>query len=114
GFGHRIYKRLDPRAEALREVTGAMAGIDEWFDLALYTEQTAIRLLAEYKPGRGIYTNVEFYAAALMRSLQMPDLLFTPTFTAARVVGWTAHVLEQSGHNRIFRPQSNYVGPMPI
>jgi len=113
GFGHRIYKTRDPRAEALREVTQALAGADEWFDLALHTEQTAIRLLAEYKPGRQLFTNVEFYAAALMRSVHMPHLLFTPTFTAARVVGWTAHILEQSGNNRIFRPQSHYLGTIP-
>ncbi|WP_019533273.1 citrate synthase/methylcitrate synthase [Paenibacillus ginsengihumi] len=113
GFGHRVYKTLDPRAEALREVAAALAGSDPWLDLARHTEQTAIRLLAEYKPGRRLFTNVEFYAAAVMRAVQMPPELFTPTFTAARVVGWTAHVLEQSRNNRIFRPESVYVGPMP-
>ncbi|GGD74856.1 citrate/2-methylcitrate synthase [Paenibacillus nasutitermitis] len=113
GFGHRIYKTRDPRAEALREVTQALAGEDKWFDLAIHTEQAAIRLLAEYKPGRQLFTNVEFYAAALMRSVHMPIMLFTPTFTAARVVGWTAHILEQSENNRIFRPQSNYLGSLP-
>lgn len=113
GFGHRIYKTHDPRAEALREVTAALAGDDPWLDLAQHAEQTAIRLLHEYKPGRRLYTNVEFYAAAVMRAVQMPPELFTPTFTAARVVGWTAHVLEQSRNNRIFRPQSTYIGPMP-
>jgi citrate synthase len=113
GFGHRVYKTQDPRAEALREVTGALAGDDPWLDLAQYVEQTAIRLLAEYKPGRRLFTNVEFYAAAVMRAVQMPPVLFTPTFTVARVVGWTAHVLEQSQNNRIFRPESKYIGPMP-
>ncbi|MBP1990812.1 citrate synthase/methylcitrate synthase [Paenibacillus eucommiae] len=113
GFGHRIYKTQDPRAEALREVTTALAGDDPWLDLAQHAEQTAIRLLAEYKPDRKLFTNVEFYAAAVMRAVQMPSMLFTPTFTAARIVGWTAHVLEQSQNNRIFRPQSTYVGPMP-
>jgi citrate synthase len=114
GFGHRVYKTLDPRAEALRNVTAALAGEDPWLDLAQHAEQTAIRLLAEYKPNRKLFTNVEFYAAAVMRAVQMPPALFTPTFTAARIVGWTAHVLEQSQNNRIFRPQSTYIGPMPI
>jgi citrate synthase len=113
GFGHRVYKTQDPRAEALREVTTSLSGDDPWFDLARHVEETAIRLLAEYKPGRKLYTNVEFYAAAVMRAVQMPPALFTPTFTAARIVGWTSHVLEQSRNNRIFRPQSTYIGNMP-
>ncbi|MBD2871120.1 citrate/2-methylcitrate synthase [Paenibacillus arenilitoris] len=113
GFGHRIYKTSDPRAEALREVTAGLAKDDPWLDLAQHAEREAIRLLEEYKPGRKLFTNVEFYAAAVMRAVRMPPVLFTPTFTAARVVGWTAHVLEQSQHNRIFRPQSVYIGPAP-
>lgn len=113
GFGHRVYKTLDPRAEALREVTDALAGDDPWFRLTREVEATAVRLLEEYKPGRRLHANVEFYAAAVMRSLRMPAELFTPTFTAARVVGWTAHVLEQSRNNRIYRPQSVYIGTMP-
>ncbi|MCZ8521816.1 MULTISPECIES: citrate synthase/methylcitrate synthase [Paenibacillus] len=113
GFGHRVYKTRDPRAEALREVCTGVAGGDPWLDLAGAAEQTAIRLLAEYKPGRRLYTNVEFYAAAVMRAVNMPSELFTPTFTAARIVGWTAHVLEQAQHNRIYRPQSRYTGVLP-
>jgi citrate synthase len=113
GFGHRIYKTIDPRAEALRLVTQQLTGSDPAFELALHVEETAIRLLEQYKPGRRLYTNVEFFAAAIMTAVQLPPALFTPTFTAARVVGWTAHMLEQSAHNRIFRPQSVYTGPMP-
>ncbi|WP_040951376.1 citrate synthase/methylcitrate synthase [Gorillibacterium massiliense] len=113
GFGHRIYKTRDPRAVALRSICEELAGDDPWLDLARFTEETAIRLLDEYKPGRKLYANVEFYAAAVMRTVQMTPELFTPTFTAARIVGWTAHVLEQSGNNRIIRPQSVYIGPMP-
>ncbi|NHN33084.1 citrate synthase/methylcitrate synthase [Paenibacillus agricola] len=113
GFGHRIYKTKDPRAEALREVTEALSGNDPWFDLAVHVEKTAVRLLAEYKPGRHLYANVEFFAASIMRAIALPTELFTPTFTAARVVGWSAHLLEQAEVNRIFRPQSVYTGPMP-
>lgn len=113
GFGHRIYKTKDPRAEALRLVTLNMTGQDPSFDLAIHVENTAIRLLQEYKPGRRLYTNVEFYAAAILRTIQLSPDLFTPTFTTARIVGWTTHILEQASVNRIFRPESVYTGSMP-
>lgn len=111
GFGHRIYKTHDPRSVALKKVSQELSGQDPWLDLALSVEEMSIRLLDEYKPGRKLYTNVEFYAAAVMRAVNMPSELFTPTFTASRVVGWTSHLLEQAENNRIFRPQSKYVGP---
>lgn len=113
GFGHRVYKTRDPRAMALREVTEKLTGEDPWFDFALHVENTAIRLLEEYKPGRRLYTNVEFYAAAVLRTVALPEELFTPTFSASRMAGWTAHLLEQAPVNRIFRPQSVYTGAMP-
>jgi citrate synthase len=114
GFGHRIYKTKDPRAEALGIVTKTLTGDTDSFELALHVEETAIRLLEEYKPGRRLYTNVEFFAAAIMTAIQLPTELFTPTFTAARTVGWTAHCMEQASINRIFRPQSVYTGKMPL
>lgn len=113
GFGHRIYKTRDPRAEALKIVSKELAKESEWFDLISTMEQTAIDLLEEYKPGRKLYTNVEFFAAAVLKGLDIPKELFTPTFTASRIVGWTAHILEQSENNRIFRPQSQYTGDVP-
>jgi citrate synthase len=113
GFGHRIYKTNDPRAEALKEIAKRLTGEDQWFDLAVELEEKAIKLLNQYKPNRKLYTNVEFYAAAIMKGISLPRELFTPTFTASRMVGWTAHVLEQSSNNRIFRPQSIYTGKVP-
>lgn len=113
GFGHRVYKTKDPRGEALRVITSKVSADDKWFDLALYTEKIGRELLEEYKPGRRLYANVEFYAAAILRAIALPEELFTPTFTAARMVGWTAHVLEQSANNRIFRPSSEYTGEIP-
>lgn len=113
GFGHRVYKTKDPRAIALREKALEVGKNDPWLALALHVEETAIRLLEEYKPGRKLYTNVEFFAAAVMRSIAMDDELFTPTFTASRVVGWTAHILEQAEHNVLFRPESQYIGKLP-
>ncbi|MFC4410301.1 citrate synthase/methylcitrate synthase [Chungangia koreensis] len=112
GFGHRVYKTEDPRSILLREKCLRLHGKDEWLDLATQAEKEIIELLAIHKPGRKLYTNVEFYAAAIMRSIAMPPELFTPTFSAARIVGWTAHAIEQLSDNTIFRPQSIYVGNM--
>lgn len=113
GFGHRVYKTRDPRAEALSEVARRVAGEDPWLDLATYVEDVAVRLLQEYKPGRNLYANVEFYAAAVLRAVGLHPTLYTPTFTVARMAGWTAHALEQAKEDRLIRPGSAYVGPMP-
>ncbi len=110
GFGHRIYKTHDPRSLALKNTLTELVGKDVWLDLALEVERVAIKVLEELKPGRGLYTNVEFYAAAIMKAINMDAALFTPTFTASRMVGWTAHVLEQAEDNVIYRPLSRYVG----
>ncbi|MEA3319298.1 MAG: citrate synthase/methylcitrate synthase [Bacillota bacterium] len=110
GFGHRVYKTHDPRSIALKETLSSLVGRDRWLDLALEVESAAIDVLEELKPGRGLYTNVEFYAAAIMKAIQIDSSLFTPTFTASRMVGWTAHVLEQAEDNVIYRPLSKYVG----
>jgi citrate synthase len=111
GFGHRVYKTLDPRAQALKTKLMDLVGEDRWLDLAMEVEELSIKALEELKPGRSLYTNVEFYAAAIMKAIHFDPALFTPTFTASRVVGWSAHVLEQAENNTIFRPESNYVGP---
>ncbi|MFZ7942990.1 citrate synthase/methylcitrate synthase [Neobacillus sp. 19] len=110
GFGHRVYKTHDPRAMALKTKLLKLAGEDEWLDLAMTVEDTAVKILAELKPGRSLYTNVEFYAASIMKAINMDTELFTPTFTASRIVGWTAHVLEQAENNTIYRPQAKYIG----
>ncbi|MGI2328459.1 citrate synthase/methylcitrate synthase [Planococcus sp. YIM B11945] len=110
GFGHRVYRTEDPRSILLREKCLALQGADPWLDLAVEAESKIVNLLNNHKPGRALYTNVEFYAAAIMRSINMPPELFTPTFSVARIVGWTAHALEQQQDNVIFRPQSEYIG----
>ncbi|MCH6268466.1 citrate synthase/methylcitrate synthase [Neobacillus citreus] len=112
GFGHRVYKTHDPRAIALKAKLRELVGQDAWLDLAMDAEKTAVRVLEELKPGRSLYTNVEFYAAAIMKAINMEANLFTPTFTASRIVGWTAHVLEQAENNTIYRPQSKYIGTL--
>ena len=110
GFGHRIYKTEDPRAEELRAL--ARLADPQEFVLARRVEELALALLEEQKPGRRLNTNVEFYSAVLLSSVGLPGDLFTPTFAVSRVSGWTAHILEQVGNNRLIRPEADYVGPI--
>lgn len=72
-----------------------------------------VEILAELKPGRELHTNVEFYAGVVMEQCGLPRDMFTPTFAAARVVGWSANVLEQAEDPKIIRPAARYVGPPP-
>jgi citrate synthase len=109
GFGHRVYKTEDPRAEELREL--ARLADPQEFALARRVEELALALLEEQKPGRRLYTNVEYYSAVVLASAGLPGDLFTPTFAASRVAGWTAHILEQVANNRLIRPESEYTGP---
>lgn len=113
GFGHRVYRVRDPRADVLKRVVTDLRGETNRIRFAEQVEATAIRLLAERKQGRGLDTNVEFYTALLLEALALPRELFTPVFAVGRVGGWAAHVLEQEESRRIIRPQSRYVGPMP-
>lgn len=113
GFGHRVYRVRDPRADVLAAAAERLYATDadrDLYRLALEVEKTAVRLLAERKPGRNLDTNVEFYTALLLHGLGLPTELFTPTFAVGRVVGWTAHCFEQREVDRIIRPQSEYVG----
>lgn len=113
GFGHRDYKVRDPRtyvlSAAARRVYEA-EGTMSTYELAQHVEQTAVRLLTEYKPGRHLYANVEYYASLLMHGVGLPAELFTPTFAVARTAGWVAHCLEQQFLNRLMQPQSVYTG----
>jgi citrate synthase len=114
GFGHRVYKVRDPRADVLAAAAERMftrAGDMSLYTLARSVEATALRLLEEYKPGRRLQTNVEFYTALLLHGLGLDVSLFTPTFAISRVSGWIAHAMEQTRANRIIRPQSEYAGP---
>ncbi len=114
GFGHRVYRVRDPRAEVLARAAErfyAGEGDRALYDLARHVETTALRLLHERKPDRPIQTNVEFYTALLLHGLGMPVELFTPIFAVGRVAGWAAHCLEQLRDGRLIRPQSRYVGP---
>jgi citrate synthase len=117
GFGHRVYRVRDPRADVLAAAAERFyetAGDQELYQLARSVEKTALRLLAEHKPGRRLDTNVEFYTALLLHGLGLPTELFTPTFAVGRMLGWTAHCLEQLKDGRLIRPQSTYVGPVGL
>ncbi|HUK28052.1 MAG TPA: citrate synthase [Candidatus Acidoferrales bacterium] len=113
GFGHRVYRTTDPRAEILRDVASETSDKD-FFELARRVEEAGNRILRDYRPGRRLYTNVEFYSAVVMNSVGLPPDLFTPTFAASRCVGWTANVLEQTANNRLIRPEVEYTGPKDL
>jgi citrate synthase len=115
GFGHRIYKVRDPRADVLAVAAERLfqqAGDMKLYELARAVERTALDLLEEFKPGRKLQTNVEYYTALLLHGLDLPVELFSPTFAISRAAGWIAHCREQQRQNRIIRPQSQYLGPM--
>jgi citrate synthase len=111
GFGHRVYKTDDPRSLLLRSVVSSFGG--PLVELSVAVEQTVVDLLAELKPGRDLFTNVEFYACVVMDLCGIPRDMFTPTFAAGRTIGWATHVMEQAAHNRLIRPTARYVGPPP-
>jgi citrate synthase len=111
GFGHRVYKTDDPRSLLLRGVAEGLGG--PLVDLAVQVERTIVDVLAELKPGRHLYANVEFYAGVVMHLCGIPRHMFTPTFAAGRSIGWSTHVMEQASHNRLIRPAARYVGPPP-
>jgi citrate synthase len=111
GFGHRVYKTEDPRSRMLKGVAERLGGDNVEF--AKHIEKTVVDVLAELKPGRELYANVEFYAGVVMDKAGLPRDLFTPTFASSRVIGWTAHILEQAADNRLIRPSAHYSGPPP-
>jgi citrate synthase len=111
GFGHRVYKTDDPRSLLLRSVMERLGGPLVAFSQDV--ERTTVEVLAELKPGRQLYTNVEFYAGVVMHTCGIPRQMFTPTFATGRTIGWSTHVMEQASHNRLIRPAARYVGPPP-
>ena len=107
GFGHRIYKTLDPRAPFLMSMSerlGKRAGASQWYDMSTQIQQQVKQL-------KGLDANVDFYSASTYTSMGIPMFVFTPIFALARAAGWTAHVIEQLDNNRLFRPAVDYTGP---
>ena len=115
GFGHRVYKVRDPRAEVLAKTAQQMAGAHlqnaKLYDLARAVEKTALKVLEELKPGRNLRTNVEFYTALVLQSIGLQPDQFVSMFACGRAAGWCAHVMEQHELDRLIRPQSEYIGP---
>jgi citrate synthase len=115
GFGHRVYKVRDPRAEVLSKVAEEMGRAHledrQLFDLARHVEATALKVLDDVKPGRNLRTNVEFYTALVLQSLGLQPRGFVAMFACGRVAGWCAHVIEQHAEDHLIRPQSEYIGP---
>jgi citrate synthase len=118
GFGHRVYKVRDPRAEVLSRVAETMVGARlenrQLFDLAREVEKAALRVLEEQKPGRNLRTNVEFYTALVLQALGLEPRTFVAMFACGRTAGWCAHVIEQHAEDHLIRPQSEYTGPKDL
>jgi citrate synthase len=117
GFGHRVYRVRDPRADALKsalqQLTRAGGQPSERLMLAYAVERAALEVLRREKPGRRLDTNVEFYTALLLEALEVPRRAFTCVFAIGRIAGWIAHAREQIKTGRLIRPSSRYVGPRP-
>ena len=118
GFGHRVYRVRDPRADALKGVVHALARSSSLatgrLNLAEQVETAALAVLARRKPGRSLQTNVELYTALLLEALAFPPDAFTCVFAMGRAAGWIAHAREQLAGGRLVRPKSRYVGPAPL
>ncbi|MGF1431563.1 citrate synthase/methylcitrate synthase [Kitasatospora sp. LaBMicrA B282] len=109
GFGHPVYRTEDPRSRMLRGVAESFGG--GLVEFAVAVERQVLAILDELKPGRELHTNVEFYAGVVMHLCGLPREMFTPTFAAARAIGWSANILEQAADSKIIRPAARYVGP---
>lgn len=117
GFGHRVYRVRDPRADALKRAVRRLGEgsnvLPGRLAFAEAVEQAALAILRERKPNRRLDTNVEFYTALLLEALAFPPTAFTCVFAMGRTSGWVAHAREQLAGGRLIRPQSRYVGPEP-
>ena len=112
GFGHRVYKAIDPRSIHLQDDArelGERKGEPRWFQIL----QAVIEVMEPYRR-RGIYQNVDFFSGAIYYLLDIPDDLFISIFAMGRVPGWTAQVIEQFNNNILLRPRLLYTGPMDL
>lgn len=112
GFGHRVYKVMDPRALILKDVAQHLAeesGDSKWFEMSLEMERVMDREMA--KKGKQVKPNVDFFSASVYRMLGLPRYMYTPIFAVSRISGWMAHLYEQYANNRIMRPRLVYDGP---
>lgn len=106
GIGHAVYKTEDPRATWLRKFSKQMAdktGTSKWYEMSQRIEQ----LMLEKK---GMYPNVDFYSASTYYLMGIALDMYTPIFAVSRISGWTGHILEQYGNNKLIRPRAEYIG----
>ncbi len=111
GFGHRVYRVRDPRADVLKEGLKSLTHLTDRIEKAQAIEQAALKALKRHKPDRVLDTNVEFYTAVLLDAIGFDRTFFTPLFAVGRSAGWAAHVIEQQSAGKLIRPQSRYIGP---
>jgi citrate synthase len=112
GFGHRVYRTIDPRAKVFKKLAKEIAettGNMKWYQMGDTIEQTVLRELVE-KKGKPIYPNVDFYAGVVYKYLEIPPKLATAIFAIGRIAGWLAHIMEQYENNRLIRPRAKYIG----
>jgi len=114
GFGHRVYRVRDPRADALKAAVARLTGTAGRIRFAEHIEKAVLGRLAKKYPQRKLETNVEFYTALLLEAIGLPREAFTAVFASGRVLGWTAHAREQISEGRLVRPRSVYRGPVPV
>lgn len=106
GFGHRVYKKEDPRTRHLRTMSEELCKLNEterFFDIAHKIESIVLE-------SKGIYPNVDFYSAIVQHAMGIPPEFYTTIFAASRISGWVAHILDQYANNRLIRPTSKYTG----
>jgi citrate synthase len=113
GFGHRVWRLRDPRADALKAALGRLGPDAGRIAFAEEVERRALAALHRRKPDRPLETNVEFYTALLLDAVGLPREAFTAVFALARSAGWLAHALEQQQTGRLIRPAASYIGPRP-
>jgi citrate synthase len=113
GFGHRVFRIRDPRADVLRAAVASLNRDAGRLAFASEVETKALAALARHKPGRSLQSNIEMNAALLLDAVGVPRDAFTQVFSIARCAGWLANAMEQQKTGRMIRPASNYVGPKP-
>lgn len=113
GFGHRVFRHRDPRADLLRAALRRLDPRSARLDFVMDVERRAVAALQRRKPGRRVEANIEMDAALLLDAIGLPREAFTPVFAVARCAAWLAHAMEQRQTGRMIRPASTYVGPAP-